>query len=208
MPSWRSTAAHAVQATHFGFWPPLDPGMQTFGRMRFLYDMVSRHASRVSGNALEIGCFKGCSTVYLAKACAGVGITKVRSIDLFTGTPGWGQTFDTFDEANERMRRYGISRFVELIRADSREYRCPDESIDVLHVDGDHSYGAASADIERFAPLVSPGGLVVFDDYDASHEGVVRAVHELLARDRSFTVVAVNHRGEEWGSLCLRRATT
>ena len=36
--------------------------------------------------------------------------------------------------------------------------------IDVLFIDGDHTYDGARADFERYAPLVRPGGLIAFHD--------------------------------------------
>lgn len=37
-------------------------------------------------------------------------------------------------------------------------------SLDVLYLDGDHSYEGVKADFELFSPLVRPGGLIVFHD--------------------------------------------
>lgn len=36
--------------------------------------------------------------------------------------------------------------------------------IDVLHIDGDHSYEAVDSDYEMYSPLVRPGGLVLVHD--------------------------------------------
>lgn len=36
--------------------------------------------------------------------------------------------------------------------------------IDVLHIDGDHTYEGAAADYEMYSPLVRPGGLVLIHD--------------------------------------------
>jgi cephalosporin hydroxylase len=38
-------------------------------------------------------------------------------------------------------------------------------SIDVLFIDGDHSYASVITDFELYSPLVSKGGFIVFDDY-------------------------------------------
>ena len=37
-------------------------------------------------------------------------------------------------------------------------------SIDLLFIDGDHSYEGVKGDFERYAPMVSPGGAVLFHD--------------------------------------------
>lgn len=36
--------------------------------------------------------------------------------------------------------------------------------VDVLHIDGDHSYDGVRADLETYVPLVRPGGLVLLHD--------------------------------------------
>jgi predicted O-methyltransferase YrrM len=36
--------------------------------------------------------------------------------------------------------------------------------LDVLYLDGDHSYDGIKADFELFSPLVRPGGIIVFHD--------------------------------------------
>lgn len=48
-------------------------------------------------------------------------------------------------------------------------------AVDVLHIDGDHSYGGVRADWEMYSPLVRPGGLIlihdVVNDRDAADVG-------------------------------------
>jgi predicted O-methyltransferase YrrM len=190
---------------YFGFAAPPHDGMQNIARMRFLYDVVRFAGRRQSGAALEIGVYKGCSMIYLSKACLALGIEAIYGMDLFTGTPSWGQHFDTYDEAAMRLKSYRLDSNVELIRSDSRQYpwKC---SIDVLHIDADHEYDAVRRDIEKYTPFLVLGGLVVFDDYDDSHPGVVCAVDELIAKG-GFENVAVNRPSADYGSICLRRVT-
>ena len=188
----------------FGFeTPPLD-GMQDLVRMRFLYDSVLAYGDPAIGDVLEIGCFKGCSTVFLAMACRRRGFQGVTTIDVFTGTPSWGTSIDTFDEASQRFSDYGLTDFVRAVRADSRTYEWG-RRLAVLHVDGDHAYEAVVADLERYTPHLGPGGILVVDDYDSGHEGVVQAVHELLARHSDLSVVGVNNDRQYYGSICVRR---
>jgi len=182
--------------------PPYD-GMQSFGRMKFLHDAIRRFAVARTSVALEIGVYKACSTIFLSKACLARGITKIFAMDLFTGTESWQQSFDTYQEAESRLRSYGLHNHVTLLRSHSQDYNWSD-GLDVLHIDADHEYEAVRRDIEKYSRFVTEGGLIVFDDYDASHPGVKEAVHELLGTDE-YEVVAVNCPGREYGSICLRR---
>lgn len=56
--------------------------------------------------------------------------------------------------------------------------------LDMLFIDGNHSTKGALADFTNFAPLVAPGGFIIFDDYmdTVSSDGVREAVW-LLVRD-------------------------
>src|SRR4029079_6945157 len=62
--------------------PPLDT-MQNYPRLKFLHDCIRQFAPP-TGVALEIGCFKCSSTVFIANACEKVRIQKVYAMDLFT----------------------------------------------------------------------------------------------------------------------------
>ena len=58
--------------------------------------------------------------------------------------------------------------------------------IDLLFIDGDHSYDMVISYFESFAPFVNPGGWIVFDDYmDHKHSPEVQpAVNDLRKRLR------------------------
>jgi len=40
--------------------------------------------------------------------------------------------------------------------------------VDLLYVDGDHSYAGVKADVEMYGPLVRPGGLIALHDIHGS----------------------------------------
>jgi predicted O-methyltransferase YrrM len=182
--------------------PPLD-GMQNYQRLKFLYDCIRRFAP-ASGVALEVGCYKCTSTVFIANACKKANIRNIYAMDLFTGTPSWNTPGDYFETARQKLARYGLGDRVTLLRSNSLEYPWK-EPIAILHIDADHEYQAVWNDIQKYIPFLVVDGIVVFDDYDVSHAGVTKAVHRLLAEEPRFEVVAANYQGVEFGSLCLRR---
>lgn len=51
--------------------------------------------------------------------------------------------------------------------------------VEMVFIDGDHSYEGCKADITAWTPHVRPGGLMMWHDY-GWHEGVTRAVDELF----------------------------
>src|SRR5712692_5428360 len=130
-----------------GFVPPPYDGMQNYARMKFLYDSVRMHAPRSGGVALEVGCYNAGSTVFLAKAALRVGIVRTFAMDLFTGTPSWNQSIDTYATAAARIAAYKLTPNVTLIRSHSLQYDWT-EKIAVLHLDADHEYQAVAADLK------------------------------------------------------------
>jgi cephalosporin hydroxylase len=62
--------------------------------------------------------------------------------------------------------------------------------VDVLFIDGDHSYEGAAADFAMYSPLVRDGGLVLFHDIRHNWPGVTRFWSELAAREPVEEVVS------------------
>jgi predicted O-methyltransferase YrrM len=54
------------------------------------------------------------------------------------------------------------------------------EPLDMIYVDGSHSYEGVKADILAWQPRLKFGGIMVFDDYDNDLHEVTPAVNELM----------------------------
>lgn len=61
-----------------------------------------------------------------------------------------------------RVERHALQNFCEVVRSPSDQAPAP-PSIDLLHVDGNHAQ-QARRDVERFAPGVVAGGILILDD--------------------------------------------
>jgi predicted O-methyltransferase YrrM len=137
--------------------------------------------------AVEIGRFKGGSTLLLASALPQG--AELWSYDLHVALrPDLpGHVLDA--ELEGALERYGLRDRVRLVVADSRLADPPPAAPALVFVDGDHSYEGARADWERWRELVAPGGDVLFHDavdtggYGNHYPGVSRLVGE-LADDR------------------------
>ena len=79
------------------------------------------------------------------------------------------------------------------------------DRVDVLFVDGDHTFKGVKADYEMFGPLVRPGGIVAFHDI-CDHPRVpackVRAFWESLDVDGKEEIVT---EPRSWGGIGLIR---
>jgi len=152
------------------------------------------------GVIVEIGSFKGKSTVMLGKVAAHYGLGPVVAIDPHNFNNAELQDFRVDAEASSfldflrNIDAAGVSGQVEVYRAYStdvaREWTRP---IRFLWIDGDHSYAGAKADFDGFSSFVNPLGVVAL--HDALHEfsGPIRVfVEEMLRSDRFGAAGFVN----------------
>ena len=136
-----------------------------------------------SGPFAEIGRFKGGSTMVFATALPdGVELWSYDvHVALRPDMPG--EQLD--GELSAALERFGLAHKVHLVVADSRTVDPPPEPLEVLFIDGDHSYEGAKADFERWQPFVRPNGHVLFHDavdtggYGNVYPGVARLVGEI-----------------------------
>jgi predicted O-methyltransferase YrrM len=128
---------------------------------RFAEIVASIRPKRV----LEIGTFKGGTLCMLARLSAPR--ATIISIDLPGGEFGGGQSsvrsllYHTFRKLFQSMH---------LIRGDSHSEEVAARIkritgyLDVLFIDGDHTYEGVKRDFLFYASLVRPGGIVAFHD--------------------------------------------
>ena len=138
---------------------------------------------------IEIGVWKGLSTITLAKALQYLKLDGcVISIDTWRGSSEhWAQK-ESFEElclenAEPRMMRKflqnivtsGLKDFVIPLPLDSVNAAVLLEargiSADVIHIDAGHDYRSVYCDIEIWWPLLRPGGILIGDDYKPASEG-------------------------------------
>lgn len=192
----------------YGFIIPPYDGMMNEAKCRFLYDVVTQfHGDK--NLIVEIGSWKGCSTTWLAAAGKRQCFKKLIAIDLFTGTPSWNEKVDTYDEFIRRMKLNSLDDFVIPMRADANEAAKTwrrEDTISILHIDGDHSYAAVKADMANYLPHVMTKGIVIIDDYDSLHHDVERAVDELIDTKQVETIARVKEIPQKgFGSIALKK---
>lgn len=68
-----------------------------------------------------------------------------------------------------------------FIQGDSTKVNI-DKKVDVIFIDGDHSYEGCKADIDNWYPQMAKGGVMLFHDCDATSPGVEDAVAEFAKK--------------------------
>ncbi|WP_146658101.1 class I SAM-dependent methyltransferase [Enhygromyxa salina] len=154
------------------------------------------------GQIVEVGCWLGRSTSYIAGAC------RARGAELRDGSdpqPGarptltcvdtWAGSSDRFDLAyRERLAARDIEAefrsHLAALGLDATCLRLPSvaaantfarESVDLVFLDGSHDQPAVAADITAWLPRIRSGGILAGHDFSDDHPGVVAAVEHAAA---------------------------
>ena len=152
---------------------------------------------------VEIGSARGLSACYIGLALKSLNQGKLYAIDPHTQT-SWNDqdSTDTFKILQNNLKAFGVQEQVIILREYSDQTaKTWKQPIDLLFIDGDHSYKGVKTDWELFAPLVKKFGIVVFHDtmwelqpdpaWQRSDMGVPRFVDELRAD--GYPVVTFEH---------------
>jgi predicted O-methyltransferase YrrM len=184
------------------------PGM--IDERRCMYYYWLSYSCSVPGDIVEIGVWQGRSTVFFAQGAEDSGNGVVHAVDTFAGNPGNEGAYevqgvpDLESGFRANIARSGLTHRVVVHAGRSadlaEEVRRGAEAVRILCIDGEHTYGAVAQELDLYADLVVPGGLLVLDDYSKSFPGVAEAFQEHLARnpgryarpvqDRNLAVVA------------------
>jgi predicted O-methyltransferase YrrM len=143
--------------------------------MEYLFTVASIARQGVA----EIGRLKGGSCFLLACAAPNV---PIYSVDIDPQNDEY---------LREMFARTGVGSNVELIVGDSQNGEYPDvEPIDVLFIDGNHSYEGCMNDLINWYKKLSPNGhLLLHDCYDNEEYGVQRAVVDFMKDQPELQIV-------------------
>ena len=157
------------------------------------------------GLIVEIGSFKGRSTVMLASVAAHYGLGPVVSIDPHNFNlsvaegPSPNDAASTFEEFQNSLKLAGVAGDVEVHHAFSKEVSATwSRPIRLLWIDGDHSYRGAKDDFEGFSSHLNPLGVVAIHDTLNVFPGHIRVFVEDILRSDSYGPAGFVH-SIAWG---------
>lgn len=142
-----------------------------------LYHLVREYKPRT---VVEIGIYGGRSIVPIAAGIRDNGHGIVHGIETWSGMAS--TTYRTglandfiWANADYTIIKHDFLRFlldnrlhdiVRVIEAPSGRCSALFDQIDLLHIDGNHSFFGAAKDVVDYASKVPPGGIIVYDDID------------------------------------------
>jgi predicted O-methyltransferase YrrM len=152
-------------------------------------------ARRAKTGIVEIGRFNGGSTFVLTSANPDI---PIYSIDIAPKDD---------DRLKSYFRQENLGSNVELIVGDSRKKYDHISHVDVLFIDGDHTYEGCMADIENWYDEVIPNGHILFHDSYLGSHGVQDAIVDFMKQHAELQVILSPYIGPAYwhwpaGSVC------
>lgn len=143
------------------------------------------------GAILEIGSFKGKSTIVLAIGSSISDKTTIYAVDPLTA-PSITDPDLTGQESSEtdffnNLKEANVENLVKFNKMYSCDY-APSwkDPIRLLWIDGDHTYKGTKLDFDLFAPYLADGAIVAIDDVLNRFEGGIRVFMEDILLSHNF----------------------
>jgi predicted O-methyltransferase YrrM len=161
-------------------------GFCSVRKATILRDLILTHKMQV---VVEIGVLEGSSFIPQAMAIKHNGYGRIYAVDPWSQSESlqntkdahhrhyWGTVDHTLFYNNflAHVKAYALTDFVTIYKTTSKDAAqyFPPYSIDLLHIDGNHSEEKSYEDVQLYLPLVRKGGFIIFDDLHWSDGGVV-----------------------------------
>jgi predicted O-methyltransferase YrrM len=109
-------------------------------------------------------------------------IGKVYGVDMFKGEqhPEGRDAYNIFSSVkNELEKEFSVNNIEIIVDDFVNLHKRWTDTIDILHIDGDHSYEAVSRDFHMFSKFVSDDGIILFHDTISYKDTVGKFFQEL-----------------------------
>jgi len=161
-------------------------GMLTEEDMEFLYNRARDCESR-KGVIVEIGAWKGRSTICLGKGSKTGNQVKIYSIDPHKSTSLHKVTncLDTYAEFLKNIQIAEVDDVIlPIVKTSQEAAETFNEPIQFLFIDGEHDYENVKLDLQLWYPKLIYGGLIAFHDYGLS--GPRRIIERYIYNSKHF----------------------
>lgn len=165
----------------------IDPDASILDREGKLLYKLARKCKQ--GVIVEIGSWKGRSTIWLAKGAS----VKVYAIDPHVGTDTHQHAgcANTYDEFIKNIVRAGVGDVVVPVMKTSEEsVKNWDEPVGLIFIDGDHSYDTAKFDFDQWGTHLVEGGIIALHD-TIYYYGPRKVVIENIFKSRDYVAIGV-----------------
>ncbi len=135
------------------------------GHRDFIYDYLKYIKPE---NIIELGTHYGCSFFAMCQSLKDHHLdTKLYAVDTWKGDEQAGfygdEVWDIVNTTKNRCFSGQNTTFMRMYFNDALE-KFPDETFDLIHIDGLHTYEAVSEDFHNWLPKLKPEGVMLFHD--------------------------------------------
>lgn len=165
------------------------PGMLTLAEVDCLFKLGQ--FNQCAGVIVEIGSWKGKSTIALARGAAKVHQAKIYAIDPHRIQREEGYLEDTEAEFLANIKKGGVeNQVVPMIMTSEAAAKGWNKPVRLLWIDGDHRYEPAKLDFTLWEPHVADGGIIAMHD-TIRKRGPKRVLWEKVFLSGRFQEIAI-----------------
>jgi MMP 1-O-methyltransferase len=165
------------------------PGMLTQNEVEYLYRLGQSNPGK--GVILEIGSWKGKSTICLAHGSMIVSGEKVYAVDPHRPLVDEGYAEDTEAEFLANIREAGVeTHVVPMVMTSEQAVQGWNQPIRLLWIDGDHRYEQVRKDFLLWEPHVIDGGIIAMHD-TIRKRGPKRVLWEIVFPSNHFQQISI-----------------
>jgi len=195
-----------------------DPASVSPAQGEFLKSLTVNIAPK---NVLEIGCFTGISTIWLAAGLEQAGgVGNIHSIDLFEDiipAPPYHCAYlpNPLEYAQNSVVAAQLSHRVKFHKSNSvaageRIHEILNEPIDFIYIDGDHTKEGCEKDFMLFYPHVAIGGYIVLHDIYPEYcnwDGPRYVIDKYIKNSPHFELMEVRTNPVNYGMAVIRKVS-
>lgn len=132
----------------------------------------------------EIGSYMGESTFIFASHLL---FKEIHCIDPFEGVEEFNKMSNrTWDEVKREFwtnTRHWDNISLHQNYSYNIHDKFPNESFDVIYIDGDHSYNSVIRDLKLYMPKLKKGGIICGHDYSDPHPQTKEAINDFFGKE-------------------------
>lgn len=159
---------------------------------QLLYQLAKNSPGK--GVIVEIGSFKGKSTICLAWGSKQGPQSQVYAVDPHTGSKEHrqkSQVVNTFKDFQKNLHQAGVASWVKpIVKTSLKAAKNFKKQADLIFIDANHQYQAVKQDFQAWFPLLKNGGVMAFHD-TLSWPGPRKVVEKYLFHSYNFKKVKV-----------------
>ncbi|WKZ17917.1 MAG: class I SAM-dependent methyltransferase [Candidatus Jettenia sp. CY-1] len=138
---------------------------------------------------VEIGSWKGKSTIWLGMGSKRGNKLKIYAIDPHKGHKHRPDKIETFEEFQRNIKKAKIDDIITpIVKTSEEAAKNFDEPITLIFIDGNHEYDHVKLDVELWFPKVTEGGILAFHDTASGNRwtGPKKVVKELVYKSKKL----------------------